>query len=321
MHTVVVSDGTDPESAIRDEILTAAGASIISVRARTPDAVIEAARGADAILVDARTPITADVLTALDSLRVVGRLGIGVDNIDVPAAAAADTVVVHSPGYCVDEVSTHAVGLLLACVRHITAYDRSVRRGGWDRTIERPPTRLAGRTIGLVGFGQIARAVAAKLAGFDVTMLAYDQYVDDAVVTDAGVSPVTFTDLLDQADIVSIHAPLTPETRSLFDAPAFARMSSTAILVNTARGPIVDEEALHEALIAGEIAGAGLDVFAEEPLDDSPLFDHEDVVLTPHIAWYSEEARRDRSRIVTEDVVRVLRGDPPHNAVDPDAGY
>lgn len=321
MYTVVVSDGTDPDSTVREKILADAGSTIVSQLARTPEEVISVAEGADAILVDARTPVTADVVSALDSVRVVGRLGIGVDNIDVQAAADAGVVVVHAPSYCVDEVSTHAVTLLLACIRRLVAYDRSVRRGAWKDGVESPPRRVAGTTVGLVAFGQIGRAVAEKLEGFGVEVLAFDRYVEASAMAEYDVEAVDFEGLLRGSDAISIHAPLTAETRGLFDAEAFEHMRSEAVLVNTARGPIVDEDALLAALETGSIRGAGLDVFTDEPLESSPLFDRDDVIVTPHVAWYSEEARRDRSRIVTEDVVRVLEGKAPRNPVDPAAGF
>lgn len=321
MDKVVVSDGTDPESAIRSEILTDAGANVVSVCARTQDEVIDAAKGASAILVDARTPITAEVLEALDSLVVVGRLGIGVDNIDVRAAADAGITVVHAPAYCVDEVSTHTVALLLGWVRNLVAFDQSVRRGAWKDEVERTPRRVRGTTIGLFGFGRISRAVSEKLVGYGVDVIAYDRYVEASTMAEYSVTRVGFDELLRASDAISIHAPLTDETRGVFDASAFEHMKSTAVLVNTARGPIVQTSALLDALEAGSIRGAALDVFEDEPVRSSPLFERDEVIVTPHVAWLSTEARHDRSRIVAEDIVRVLSGEPPENPVDTEAGY
>lgn len=317
-HRVVVADTKATDIDAIDATLE--GATVETTDARAEEAVIEAARGADALIVDASTQVTAEVLADLD-LAVVGRSGIGVDNIDIAAAEQEGTVVVNVPDYCIDEVSTHALALALACLRRLDPYDEAVTDGTWDWALGRPIGRLAGSTVGLVSFGAIARRLASKLQGFNLSVVGYDPYVPAYRMDDFGVEKVGFEELLSESSIVSIHAPLTDETRGLFDAEAFAAMREDAVLVNTARGPIVEEDALVDALDSGAIDAAGLDVREEEPPGESPLHGRGDVVITPHVAWYSEASRTELGRTVAADVGRVLRGEEPVNRVDPEEGW
>jgi D-3-phosphoglycerate dehydrogenase len=282
---------------------------------RSAGAVVDAGRGMDGIVVDANTPVTADVIERLD-LKVVGRAGTGVDNIDCEAASAADVAVVNVPEYCLDEVSTNAVGLFLACARQLTAYDRSTTAGEWDWEVGRPIHRLDGQTLGLLAFDDIARRTARKLDGFGLELLAYDPYVPDSVFDDSGVQPVSFDELLEHSDHLSIHAPLTADTRNLVDASVLERLPDHAVVVNHGRGGIVDESALLRALEDGSIAGAGLDVLRDEPPTDPAIVEHVRTIVTPHSAWYSEESLRDVVETVAEDVIRVLEGDEPVHPVD-----
>ena len=288
---------------------------------RTPEAVLDALEGADGLIVDAATPVTAEVLERAASLRVIGRAGIGVDNVDVVAAAANDVVVLNVPDYAIEEVSTHALALLLACVRKVPLYDREVKNGHWSWEDGRPLHRLQGKTVGLLAYGAIARRFAEKLAGFGVEVIAHDPYVSSEAMADAGIEKVDRETLLETSDVLSVHAPLTDETENSLDAEAFGTMPEDAIVVNTARGGVIDSDALEEALSSGAIAAAGLDVFDPEPPEDSPLLDRENVVLTPHTAWYSEESRRELSRSIAGDVLRVLNGEEPNSPVDPDSGW
>jgi D-3-phosphoglycerate dehydrogenase len=281
----------------------------------TPAEVIELGADADAIIVDANVPVTRAVIEALD-LAVIGRSGIGVDNVDLEAAAEADVPVVHVPDYCIDEVSTNALALLLACVRNVTRYDRSTRAGEWDWRVGQPMHRLRGQTLGMVAFGDIARRTARKLEGFGLDLLAYDPYVPEKVFTDYAVESVSFERLVAAADHLSIHAPLTAETRGLIDASVFESLPSHGVIVNHGRGPIVEEAALLSALEAGEIAAAGLDVLAEEPPSDPAILEHDRTAVTPHSAWYSEESMQELVETVATDVVRVLDGEQPVHPVD-----
>lgn len=318
-HTVVMSDEKTVDPRTQREILEAAGARIEVLDERTEAALADAVRGADGLVVDSRTPVTAQVLGASETLRVVGRAGIGVDNVDLAAAAERDVTVVHVPDYCLDEVSTHALSLLLACVRNVPLQDRRTGEGTWDWREGRPLHRMRGRTLGLAGFGGIARRLASKLRAFGLEVVAYDPYVKATVMADYGVEKVGFEALLDRLDYLSIHVPLYGETREMFSTDEFERMADHAVLVNTARGPVVDEAALLDALETGEIARAGLDVLESEPPDaENPLLAREDVVVSPHTAWYSEESRRDLSRSVASDVAAVLDGEAPTDPVDPE---
>ncbi|GCF14945.1 hypothetical protein Harman_28800 [Haloarcula mannanilytica] len=320
-HRVVVSDTKVMDEETRAAVLNAVDATVETTGAKEPAAVARAVEGADALIVDAGTQVTAEVIDTADSLEVVGRAGIGVDNIDVWAAADAGITVVNVPDYSVDEVSTHAFALMLACLRKIPTFDRSVKSGEWEWSVGQPMHRLAGSTVGLVAFGKLARRFAAKLRGFDVDVVAYDPYVPKYRMGDLGVESVTFETLLADSDIVSLHAPLTDETRGLIDADALNRMADDALLVNTARGGLVDETALYDALVSGDLGGAGLDVRESEPPGESSLHDLDSVVCSPHVAWYSEESRVELTQTVAEDVVRVLRGKEPANPIDPETGW
>lgn len=263
----------------------------------------------------------ADGLLAVPSLEAVGLPGTGVGGFDFETAVENGVTVVNAPTYAVEEVSTHALALLLACVRRLPRYDDAVRAGEWDWQVGRPVHRLAGRTLGLVGFGSIARRAAEKAAAFGLDVVAYDPYVDAGEMADCGVEKVAFDALLDRAELLSLHAPQTEETRGLFDADAFDRLGDGVVLVNTGRGPVVEEAALLAALEDGTVDAAGLDVFETEPLRDSPLVDRDDVVLSPHVGWYSEESRDDCIRSVTEDLLAVLEGGEPRGEVDPEADW
>jgi len=206
-------------------------------------------------------------------------------------------------------------------VRRLNVYDRSVKGGQWSWTDGQPIHRLTGETVGFLSFGQLAKATAEKLAGFDCRLVAADPFVDGEAMAEYGVEKVGFDELLDVADHVSIHAPLTDETHHLFDRDAFKRMSETAVVVNVGRGGIVDEEALAWALRNDEIAAAALDVIEEEPLTDSPLADRDDVLLTPHAAFYSEESIDELNEWIATDILAVLAGEKPEGYVDPEADW
>ncbi|MFC7018115.1 MULTISPECIES: C-terminal binding protein [Haloarcula] len=311
---VVITDSTYPDASIEREELADVGATVELANARTPAAVIEFATDADALL-NQETELPAAVFESLDELEVVARYGVGVDNIDLDAAAAHDVSVLNVPSYCESEVATHALTLLLACRRRVPLYDDRVKGGQWDWKDGRPISALEGSTVGFVAFGNIAQKFDAMLDGMPVETVAYDPYQSEEVFRAHDVEPVSFEALLERADCVSVHAPLTEETRGLFDAAAFERMNDDAVLVNVARGPVVDDEVLADALRAGELAGAGLDVLPEEPPESSPLFDIDEVVLTPHVAWYSESSMETLRRRAGRGVAACLRGERPDNLV------
>lgn len=273
-------------------------------------AAVAAVRGADVVLVR-ESPVSRTVIDAMDRCRGIIRYGIGVDNIDCAAASERHIAVANVPDYGTDEVSTQAVALLLAVVRRLRLHDREVREGRWSTGVLEPMYRLRGRTLGLVGYGRIARMTHAMLAGFGFARVLVH---DPRAVLPAGVSAASLDDLCREADVISLHAPLTDATRHQIDARRIALMRPTAIVVNTARGGLVDLEALYQALNERRILGAGLDVFEHEPLDPGhPILALDSVVLTNHIGWYSVESMRDVQRKAAEEAVRVLQGEPPHH--------
>jgi D-3-phosphoglycerate dehydrogenase len=313
---LVVICGLDHANiAEEQDVLARAGVRFVVVPARTEAEYLERCGEADALLVQYGA-VTRRVFEGLPRLRVVVRYGVGVDGIDLGAATDQGVPVVNVPDYGTDEVATHAVALLLALARKLARLDRQTRSGGWDVFRVGPVARLAGQTVGIVGCGRIGSAVARKLGGFDLRLLGCDPFIS---AFPPGVQPVAFERLLAESDYVTIHCPLTPETRHLFDAESLGWMRPTAALINTARGGIVDTAALVAALQEGLLAGAGLDVLEQEPLDPaSPLLRMEQVIVTPHAAWYSEEGRSDLKRRAAEEAVRVLHGERPRHCVNPE---
>jgi D-3-phosphoglycerate dehydrogenase len=251
--------------------------------------------------------------------RIIARFGIGVDNVDIAAATNAGIVVTRVPDYCIDEVSDHTMALLLALARKIPFANSRAHAGRWEMSAVVPVHRLRGSVLGLVGFGRIPQLVAPKAKAFGLRIISYDPFVSDEIMNRAGVEKVHFSELVSTSDHISIHTPLVPETNHLFNADVFPRMKPTAHLINTARGSIVDEEALAQALDQGHLAGAALDVLSQEPPSMSPLFGRHNVILTPHMSFYSAESLIDLQSKAAEEVVRVLTGELPRNPVNPEA--
>ena len=292
-----------------EQLLAQAGARFeLQPCRKDPVAAAEAVRGADVVLVR-ESPVPRSVIEAMDRCKAVIRYGIGVDNIDIAAASARRIAVANVPDYGIDEVATHAAALVLAVVRRLREHDRQVRAGHWSTGQSRPMYRLRGRTLGLVGFGRIARMTRQMLSGFGFARtLACDPLAD----LPPDVEAADVDRICREADVISLHAPLTPQTRHLVDARRLALMRPTTVLVNTARGGLVDLDALHDALQAERLLGAGLDVFEQEPPDARhPIFGLNNVVVSHHIGWYSEEGVRDLQRKAAQEAVRVLRGEPP----------
>jgi D-3-phosphoglycerate dehydrogenase len=279
--------------------------------AKSPSAqdVLAVARDADAVFVTfAKLP--GELLRELKKCKAIGRFGLGVDNIDLPAAKALGIAVNYVPDYCLREVSDHAMALLLALARKVTLSNTIVQSGRWELPPIVPLRRLEGQVLGLVGFGNIPRALAPKARAFGLQVLAHDPYVAGAALATAGVEGVSFDDLLARSDFISVHAPLLPATRGLMNAAAFAKMKKGAYLINTARGLLVDEPALIAALDSGHLGGAGLDVLATEPpAKDSLLLGRDNVILTPHTGYYSVEALEELQIKCASDIARVLSGE------------
>jgi D-3-phosphoglycerate dehydrogenase / 2-oxoglutarate reductase len=320
MGRVVVTDHVFADLDTERELLGAAGHELVfEGNVTAPDDVRARVAGADAVL-NCYTPMPREVIEALDGCRIIARYGIGIDTIDLDAATARGILVTNVPDYCIDEVSDHALALILALTRGVTRLDRSVRGGSWSTADAPPIHRLRGRVLGLVGFGRIARALAVKAAAIGFRVVASDPYVADELVREAGVEARSLEDLFAEADVLSIHAPLTEGTRHLIGADAFARMKPGAVVVNTSRGPLVDRAALLDALESGRLGGAGLDVLETEPPDPGdPLLAHPNVVVTPHAAFMSIESVAELRLKAAEQVVTALAGDTPVYAVNADA--
>lgn len=273
-------------------------------------------QNADAIL-NLRAPLDADRIAKLDRCRVIARYGIGVDNVDVSAATKADIPVTNVPDYCIEEVSIHTLTLGLNLVRGVKQYDESVARNEWSRDVVERVRRLSELTVGIVGYGDIGRAVGKRAAAIGASVIAADPYLELSDLEGDPVELVSFEELLSRSHLVTIHSPLTEETRGLFDADVFADMRDGAFLVNVARGPIVESDQLLEALESGTIGGAALDVFPNEPpAKDHPLRDHPRTIITPHIAWYSQEANDERRRSAAKTVWAALKNDRLENVVN-----
>jgi D-3-phosphoglycerate dehydrogenase len=270
--------------------------------------VAQAVRDVDAVLVR-ESPVTAAAIAGMARCRAIVRYGIGVDNIDQSAARERRIYVANVPDYGAEEVSDQAMALLLAVARRVAARDRAVRGGAWNVARAEKMYRVAGRTLGLVGYGRIARAFERKMRGMGVArVLVNDPHVPEA----PGVEAVDLATVCREADYISVHAPLTPQTVHLIGRKQFAAMKSTAIVVNTARGPLIEEAALVEALRERRILGAGIDVYEREPPSrDHPLFALDNVVLSDHNGWYSEESVAELQTKAAEEVARVFRGEPP----------
>jgi D-3-phosphoglycerate dehydrogenase len=312
MSTVAIAYG-EPGSVLEADYLRSAGHDIAYVDLQSADPRLAEA---DALMVTVQE-VGETTLRAMPRCRIIGRVGTGLDSIDLDAAARHGVYVTNVADYSVDEVSTHAVSLLLAHVRRLPQYLGLVGAGGWDSLGAGPIRRLAGTRLGVLGFGRIGRATARKALGLGMTVAVHDTLVSPDAVRAAGAEPVGWDELLGVADYLTLHVPLTAQTRHVIDAAALAAMKPGAVLINTARGGLVDEEALAAAVRSGAVAGALLDVLSVEPPPAGhPLLGIAGVWITPHAAWYSREAQHDVAIRAAEDVHRVLSGQPPRSPVN-----
>ena len=320
---VVVTDYIEPDLAWEAEEMVRRGLEFSARQLKFSPAgdVIDATRDADVVIVN-MVPITPEIIAEWKRCKLVIRHGVGYDNVDVAALARAGIPLCYIPDYCAEEVAEQAIALLLACGRRLVSsrrvLDASSARGSWDFADVVPIYRMAGQTLGIIGCGRIGSLVYLKLKSFGCKFLICDPYLSEDRKRELGIEVVGMETAFRNSDFISIHTPLTPETRHLVNARTLALMKPTAYLVNTARGPMVDAQALADALRNGVVAGAGIDVYDIEPPPPSyPLFGLPNVILTPHLAWYSEDAgRRIRELIVTE-VDRFLSGQPPRYVAKP----
>jgi len=309
--TDYVWESLDVENEILGEV-----AEIVAMRTKAPSEFLAEAADCEALLNTYAGPIAEEDMEKMPACKIIARYGIGVDTIDLDAATRAGIIVTNNPTYCVEEVAEHTMALLLASARKVAFYDRRVRAGEWAVPPGKPMFRLAGATLGLVGFGNIARMVASRAAAFGMRVAFSDPFVEQGRF-DAPGEKAELEEVFARADFVSLHPPLIPQTRGMMNDAAFSRMKRTAFLVNCSRGPIVDTDALVRALDSGEIAGCALDTTDPEPLPDPhPLRGRENVIINPHAAWYSEQSMVGLQQGAPNEVRRVLSGEWPLNVVN-----
>lgn len=279
--------------------------------------LLSALGNANAVLVRSATKMDAEAIAASPNLKIIARAGVGLDNVDVPAATAAGVLVVNAPTSNIVSAAELAVSLLLAVARNVVPANLALKNGQWKRS-QFGGVELQGKTVGIIGMGKIGMLVAKRLAGFDMKFVAFDPYVKDAPTGGPEIKMVSLDELLAESDFVTIHIPKTDETKGLINAAALAKMKPTAFVINAARGGVLDESALFDALKSGTIAGAGLDVYATEPCTDSPLFSLDNVVATPHLGASTEEAQEKAGVAVAESVVAAFAGTEVPGAVNAD---
>ena len=314
---VLVTDYTWPSTTPEAEVLAQVGARLLHAESGSEEELLRLAPQADAILTCFNL-LSAQVIRAAERLQVISRYGIGLDNIAVEEATRLGIPVTNVPAYCLDEVAEHALALLLACARKIVPYDRALQTGDWSLQTGMPVYRLAGRTLALIGFGKIGRTLARKAAALDLRLLAHDPWVPAAEIRAAGVEPVSLDEALARADFLSLHTPLTEDTQHLLNAERLRRMKSTAFVINTARGALIDQPALLQALREGWVAGAALDVFVPERLPpDHPLLARPNLIATPHTAFYSEESVLQLQTLAAQNAAAILAGRRPRDVVNP----
>lgn len=315
-YRVAVTDFGFPNLSPERAVLEPLGFTFVTGQCRTAEEVAELCKDADAVLTQ-WAPVTADAIRVFTRCRVIVRYGIGVDNVDLEAARERGIPVVNVPDYAVQEVADHTLALMLAIVRKIPRVVEQVRNGRWEIAPCRPIMGLQDKIFGVAGFGNIARAVVQRAKAFGMKAIGYDPYVGADVFAEYGVEKVEWDDLLALSDVISVHMPLTPETRHKFHAKTFRRMKRTSYLVNTSRGGVVDTQALVRALMDGEIAGAALDVLETEPIpEDHPLLAMEQCIVTSHCAWYSEQSMFRLQEYAALEIKRMFTGEKPRHVVN-----
>lgn len=314
---VLVTDISWPDTGVEQAVLARAGAELVLAPTGAETELVELVRDADAILT-CFAHVTPAVVAAGERLRVISRYGIGIDNIAVAEATARGIPVTNVPAYCLDEVAEHVLAMILSLVRGLHRYDRAVRAGDWSLPTGLPTRRVRGTTLGIVGFGRIGETLAQKARALGIEVIAHDPHSPERAQA-VGVEVVDLLELAARADYVSLHVPATPETTGMIGTEFLAAMKPTAYLVNAARGALIDQDALVAALAAGEIEGAGLDVFVPERLPaNHPLLASDRVLATPHTAFYSEESMAELARLAAENVAAVLDGRHPAAIVNPE---
>jgi D-3-phosphoglycerate dehydrogenase len=321
--TILIADYDYGDVDIERSIIEGGGFDLRAEHCKTQDDLIRVGRDADGVLAQ-YADVGSQAIDAFTRCRVIARYGTGVDIVDVDAATRRNIQVTNAPSdWCASEVADHAIALWLTAARRICQYNRATHRDEWRWQTGQPIWRLRDRVFGLLSFGAIAKAIAARAQPFEVDVWAHDPFTDQEDIKKHQVRPVSFDELLEGSDFLVIQAPLTPETHHLFNRETLRRMKPTALLINTARGPIVEDAALYQALTEGWISGAAVDDLEEEPAKqtafqskNNPLFGLPNVLVTPHAAYYSEESIATVRRIAAEEAVRVLSGQPPRYPVN-----
>lgn len=314
MPKVVVMGG---ESESYKKIFGDNGIEVAFSHAKEEDDIVRDAYDADAMIF-ASTKFTNSLFDRLPNLKIISRSGIGIDTVDMDAATAHGVIVCNSASYGTYDVAEHTVALMLSLVHSIPRYDHNVKSANdWGSKDIPPAHRLSDRVLGVIGFGKISRWVCTMMKGFGMETLVYDPYINLDIARELGVKSVTLNELIEKADIISVNAPLTKDTFHLIDAEKIAKMKDDVLIINTSRGPLIDEEALIAALESGKVAGAALDVFEKEPFEaESKFRTLNNVILTPHIAWRSHEAMRDLKLEVTGNIVDYFAGKPLKNQLN-----
>ena len=313
-YSVLLTDRAWPSLDLERELLAKVDAELIEAPDDSEETLCELAKSADAIAT-CWAQVTARVIESAPKCKIVARLGIGLDNIDIEAATRRSIPVTNIPDYCVTEVAEHTMGLLLALVRKISHFDREIKQGRYDLPAAGPMNRLEGQTLGLVGFGRIAQAVRDRALGFGLNVIAHSNSGKDY---GTGCEMVSLKELLSRSDVVSLHAPLTEKSHQLMNSETFSVLKEGAFLINTSRGGLIEEVALRNAIESGRLRGAGLDVFDPEPPDlDNPLLQHPNVIVTPHAAFTSEESLCDLRTRVCAQICEIFTGNRPEHVVNP----
>ncbi|MBI5581108.1 MAG: C-terminal binding protein [Deltaproteobacteria bacterium] len=313
---VVLTDYEWPDLGIEHGIFSPFGINFTAARCKNEDDVLTVAENADAIITE-YAPLSEKVIHSLRRCKIISMNAAGFDNVNIEAATDEGILLVNCPDYCFEEVADHTMAMILSCARGIFQYDRRIRSEIWDFKSTGPRQRIRNSVLGLMGFGRIAQAVAARAKSFGMRVVASDPFISDEFFKASGVQPATRIETIAAADYLSIHVPLTKDTQKSFGAEELSCMKRSAFLINMSRGAVIDERALHEALKSGIIRGAALDVLEKEPPDfKNPLLSLDNVLVTPHAAFYSEDAMTEVRSRAAKEVIKVFKGELPDHIVN-----
>jgi len=313
---VVLTDYEWPDLSIEHGAFSPLGINFTAARCKREDEVLRVAENADAIITE-YAPLSQKVIHSLRRCKIISMNAAGFDNVNLEAATDEGILLVNCPDYCFEEVADHTMAMILSCARGLFQYDRRIRNGIWDYKSAGPRERVRDSVLGLIGFGRVAQAVAARARSFGMRVVASDPFMPDEFFKAQGVQPATSQEILAAADYLSIHVPLTKDTHKSIGAEELSRMKRSAFVINASRGPVVDEKALYEALKSGIVRGAALDVLEQEPPDfDNPLLSLDNVLVTPHAAFYSEDAVSEVRSRSAQEVIKVFKGELPGHIVN-----